>query len=265
VFLPVGWVVIPCPAVMKRDADAYARIVDGFLESESLPVSAEHDCPYLPGWQTRCEGFCIDEMDPEVYAGLMDRNFRRSGRVIYRPVCAECNECRALRVPVQGFQLSRSQKRVLKRNRDVQATVGRPELTDEKLRLWVAYLDFQHDETMSRSREALSDFLYDSPVDGVEICYRLADELVGVSLADRSREALSSVYMFFAPRHRRRSLGTYSALWEIDYCRRSGITYYYLGYYVAESKTMAYKSRFAPCEVLNDSRVWVQFGDRQDG
>lgn len=244
---------------MTREGAAYARIVDAFLKTESLPVSAEHNCPYLPGVRARCEGFCTDELDPEVYARLMDRNFRRSGHVIYRPVCPECNECRTLRVPVHRFKPSRSQRRVLKRNRDVQAAVGPPVLTDEKWQLFLAYMDFQHDDTMSRERQDITDFLYDPPVDTIEICYRLGDELVGVSIADRSRDALSSVYMYFAPQHRRRSLGTYSALWEIDHCRRSGIPYYYLGYYIAGARTMAYKARFAPCEVLNDSNVWVEF------
>lgn len=250
---------------MNRDAAAYARVVDAFLESESLPVSAEHACPYLPGLQAQCEGFCIDELDPEIYARLMDRNFRRSGRVIYRPVCPTCHECRALRVPVHRFGPSRSQRRVARRNRDLQVTVGPPELTDEKWGLFLAYMEFQHDDTMSRQRQDITDFLYNPPVDGVEICYRLGDELAAVSIVDRSRDALSSVYVYFAPRHQRRSLGTYSALWEIDYCRRSGMSYYYLGYYIAGARTMAYKSRFAPCQVLNASHEWVEFEPQEGG
>ncbi|HUU82669.1 MAG TPA: arginyltransferase [Phycisphaerae bacterium] len=250
---------------MTPKTAAYARIVDAFLETEALPMSAQHDCPYLPGQLARCEGFSIHELDPEIYARLMDRNFRRSGRVIYRPVCRECTECRALRVPVHRFKPSRSQRRALKRNRDVGVTVGRPELTEEKWNLFLAYIDFQHDDTMSRDREDIVDFLYRPPVDGLEICYRLKDELVGVSIADRSADALSSVYMYFAPKHRRRSLGTYSALWEIDYCRRSGMTYYYLGYYVAGARTMAYKARFTPCEVLDSSHTWVEFQPPESG
>jgi arginine-tRNA-protein transferase len=247
---------------MDQEA-AYARIVDAFLESESLPLSDAHACPYLPGRQARCEGFCVEDMHPEIYAELMDRNFRRSGRVIYRPVCPGCNECRTLRVAVERFRPSRSQRRVIRRNRDVQVTVGAPEFSDPKWRLLVEYLDFQHDDTMSRAQEELADFLYSNPVDSVEICYRLGDELVGVSIADQSRQVLSSVYMYFAPGHHRRSLGTYSALWEIDYCCRSGIRYYYLGYHVAGSRTMSYKARFAPCELLDTSHRWVAFGPQE--
>ena len=65
-----------------------------------------------------------------------------------------------------------------------------------------------------------------------------------------------SVYMFFDPRYSDRSLGTYSILWEIDYCRRQGLSYYYLGYFVAGSKTMAYKARFKPYELLDNAFCW---------
>ncbi len=234
-----------------------ARIVDWFLADETLPVSPEHDCPYLPDRRARTAAFLADQTDPEIYTELMNRGFRRSGKLIYRPACEGCDECRPLRVPVDDFAPSRSQRRVRRRNADLTVEVGPPELTDEKFRIFVAYLDAQHDRTMSRDRDTLNDFLYESPVDTLEICYRLGPELVAVSLVDRSDRALSSVYVYFDPKHRRRSPGTYAALWEIDYCRRIGLPYYYLGYYVAGSKTMDYKVRFGPCEILDPSLTWI--------
>ena len=114
---------------------------------------------------------------------------------------------------------------------------------------------------MTGSLEEFDDFLYTSPVDTLEFKYYLGRRLVGVSLVDRSPRSLSSVYMYFDPDHSRRSLGTYSILWEIDYCRRSGILYYYLGFYVADCRAMAYKARFRPCAVLEDRRHWVKLGE----
>jgi len=242
---------------------AARRLAAKFLREQPLPMGAEHDCPYLPGRTARCQGFYAEELHPEVYAALLDHGFRRSGKVIYRAACPSCTACRQLRVPVADFRPSRSQRRVLRRNQDIEVTVHRPGLTKPKWRLFVAYLDSQHDQTMPRSIESMADFLYNSPVDTVEIDYRLGGELVAVSLADRSREALSSVYVYFAPRHSRRSLGTFSALWEIAYCRRSGIPHYYLGYYVAGAKTMNYKVRFRPCEILDESGTWVRHAARQ--
>ncbi|MHC4063369.1 MAG: arginyltransferase [Planctomycetota bacterium] len=232
--------------------------VDWFLDAEQLPLGPEHECPYLPDRTARCEAFFLEELDPEIYTALMGRGFRRSYRLIYRPACEGCDACQQLRVPVAEFSPSRSQRRVWRRNGDLRVTVGPPELTDRKWRMFEAYLDFQHDELMSRSRQCMAEFLYESPVATLEICYLLGDELVAVSIVDRSLAALSSVYVYFAPQHSCRSPGTFSVLWEIDYCRRSGIPYYYLGYYVRGSRTMDYKIRFRPCEILDAAHTWIR-------
>jgi len=250
------WYHRPSPMNPDQLIEAQA-MVEALLGTRQLPTSPEHECAYLPGLTARVEGFQVDRIDPELYHALMDRGFRRSGCLVFRPVCPACRECVPLRVPVEVFRPTRSQRRVLRRNRDLRVTVGAPKLTDRKHRMYAAYLDDQHDGTMSRSRRALSDFLYDSPVNTLEFCYRLKNRLVAVSIADRSRAALSSVYVFFDPRFRRRSLGTFSALWEIDFCRRAGTAFYYLGYYVAGSARMNYKARFRPCEILDPSRGWV--------
>lgn len=236
----------------------HQTLVDSFLEAVRLPATREHDCPYLPNRRARSEVLFVHRLDPETYQAMMDRGFRRDCRVIYRPTCDGCSACQQIRVPVADFSPSRSQRRVWRRNQDLRVTIGQPDLTDQKWRMFTSYLDFQHDETMPRSRESMAQFLYDSPVDTVEICYWLNEELTAVSIADRSLAALSSVYVYFAPEHGGRSPGTFAALWEIDYCRRSDIPYYYLGYYVAGAKTMDYKIRFRPCEILDGSHTWIR-------
>jgi arginyl-tRNA--protein-N-Asp/Glu arginylyltransferase len=45
-------------------------------------------------------------------------------------------------------------------------------------------------------------------------------------------------------------------LWEIEDCRARQIAYYYLGYYVPGSRTMAYKARFRPAEILDSDGEW---------
>ncbi|HEY3245818.1 MAG TPA: arginyltransferase, partial [Phycisphaerae bacterium] len=224
------------------------RAVLSVLE-DSLSCSGDFGCPYLPGRVARSEGFHVDSLAGEWYRWLLDRGFRRSGHVIYRPVCRGCGECRQIRVPTAEFQPTRSQRRVRRRNVDVQVSSGAPQLDEERWRLYCAYLNARHDGSMSRTRAAFVDFLYGSCIETQEVCYRLDGRLVGVSILDVVPDAWSSVYMFYDPTEQRRSLGTYSVLWEIEECRRRGIAYYYLGYYVAGSPTMAYKARFAPHEL----------------
>lgn len=227
---------------------------------DALPVlTPTTPCPYLPGLSSRSEAYLMDELGGDLYTWLMSLGFRRSGHIVYRPRCQSCNECRPLRVPAERFVPSRSMRRVWRRNVDVTMDVGEPEATEEKHGLFCRYLDDQHDDTMSRSFEAYLDFLYRSPMDTLEYRYRLGDQLVGVSICDRCPDGLSSVYMYFDPTQRKRSLGTLSVLREIQWCKLQGLPFYYMGYYVAGSKTMAYKARFRPNETLISEGRWATF------
>ena len=148
-------------------------------------------------------------------------------------------------------------RRVWSRNADIRVVRDLAEPTDEKYAMYVRYLEHQHDDTMSRGYEPFVRFLYDSPVSACEFDYYLGDRLVGVSLADCCPSGLSSVYMYFDPDHRARSLGTFSILWEIEHCVQQQVPYYYLGYYVAACPAMSYKARFRPNEVLDPTRGWI--------
>ena len=49
---------------------------------------------------------------------------------------------------------------------------------------------------------------------------------------------------------KKRSLGTHTIIWLIERARTVGQPYVYLGYWVPESRKMAYKARFRPAEIL---------------
>lgn len=213
-------------------------------------------CPYLPERASASEGFAVAGLPSTIYEQLMNLGFRRSGQYVYRPVCGSCHECVPLRVPIETFVPSRSQRRALRRNEDVAVSVGEPVCDDEKWRMYTAYIAHQHDGAMSTDREDFAAFLYAKVTDTIEMTYRIGPRIVGIGLCDVCSDCLSSVYFFFDPVESRRSLGTYSVLMEIDECRRRGLSYWYAGYYVRDCSRMSYKSAFRPNELLVEGGRW---------
>ena len=224
------------------------------------PASGQ-PCPYLPGRAASLEVFLLPRLEPAQHLELLARGFRRSGLLLYRPRCPACAACIQVRVLTAEFRPTASMRRVWKRNRELRVEPGPLDPNDEKFELFCRYLDAQHDRQMARTREVFEDFLYSTCTDTHEIRYHLGERLVGVSIVDALPAALSSVYMFFDPAVGQRSLGTYSILWEIEHCRQAGWLHYYLGYYVADSRTMAYKARFRPQERLVDRRHWRRYAE----
>ena len=227
------------------------------LEEEAPPAGEPFPCPYLPGRVSRNITILAQRMPPGLYHSFMDLNFRRMGRLFYRPDCEGCRECRMLRVPVPGFRPSRSQRRCGSRNADLRIEVGEPRVDAERQRLYADYLAARHDGQMDGSPSELQSFLYTSSIATLEVTYRLDGRLVAVGIADVEPLALSAVYCYFDPGLSSRSLGVFNVLALVEESRKRRIPYLYLGYYVAASPRMSYKASFRPCEQLGADGRWV--------
>ncbi|HBB21189.1 MAG TPA: arginyltransferase, partial [Pseudomonas sp.] len=91
-----------------------------------------HACSYLPDEQATTLFLDPSQpMDVQVYAELSEMGFRRSGDHLYRPHCQRCSACIPARIPVNAPELSRQQKRILKRNADLQVRGVRPAFSEE--------------------------------------------------------------------------------------------------------------------------------------
>src|SRR5665213_45517 len=89
-----------------------------------LTVLPEHRCAYLPDRVAQSRAFWAERMAPEVYHALMDAGFRRSGKLVYQPVCRGCRQCLPIRVPLATFQPSKSQRRSVRKNADLVVSKG---------------------------------------------------------------------------------------------------------------------------------------------
>jgi leucyl-tRNA---protein transferase len=227
--------------------------------SVPLTVFPEHECSYLPGRKSISRGFLIGQMPGGTYHRFMNAGFRRSGKLLYQPVCRGCRACMSLRVPVETFRVSKSQRRCARRNQDLQITWDEPAVTPEKYELYRRYVTIWHEKNdeEEQSWEGFASFLYDSPVDTIECCYRdAAGRLLAVGICDVCAASLSSVYFYHEPDESRRGLGTFGALCEIEMTGKLGIPHYYLGYWVNGCAAMQYKASFRPCEILHPDGTW---------
>lgn len=223
-------------------------------------VTSPSPCPYLP---ERFERKVFTELKGphagELNDALSRIGFRRSQTVAYRPSCVDCAACISVRVVADEFRPSATQRRELKRNGDLVASVCRPWSTIEQFELLQRYLGERHPGGGMTSMEEVdfADMVEHTPVDSWVIEYRepTADgspgRLVGACLTDRQGDGLSMIYSFYEPSLEQRSLGTYIILDNILRVGRMGLPYVYLGYLVQNSAKMHYKARFLPQERLS--------------
>jgi leucyl-tRNA---protein transferase len=223
-------------------------------------LTAPSPCPYLPGREERkVFTHLIGRRAAALNDTLTQSGFRRSQTIAYRPACETCRSCVSVRVKTAEFRPSKSLRRVLDRNRDLESTVVATEPTAEQYSLFRAYLDARHADGGMADMTVLdySMMVEDSHVESRLVEYRLTDgssrrqgPLVAVCLTDLLADGLSMVYSFYAPDAEKRSLGSFMILDHIERARRLGLAHLYLGYWVEGSKKMAYKARFLPQERL---------------
>ena len=225
-------------------------------------LTAPSPCPYLVGQQERkIFTHLVGKRAAALNDLLTQTGFRRSQTIAYRPACESCRACVSVRVLVDDFRPSDSQRRALRANRDLVGTFVQPKPTNEHFNLFRAYLDARHPEGGMADMSAL-DFammVEDTHIETHLTEYRVrkypSDEaasgpLYAVCLTDRLADGLSLVYSFYTPRHARRSLGAFVILDHIEKARRLGLPHVYLGYWVEGSKKMGYKSAYLPQERL---------------
>ena len=166
-----------------------------------------------------------------------------------------------LRVDLERFSPTRSQRRVLRANREARVVIRPAEVDEEKSQLFVKHR-LRFSENIPSS---LADFLSPAPAAvpcaNVELCVYAGDKLVGVTFLDLGKTASSAVYAIFDPAAARSSPGIFMMLRSIEFSRKRGYRYYYPGYAYQEPYNYDYKKRFRGLEYLDWDAGWKPYAN----
>jgi arginine-tRNA-protein transferase len=217
--------------------------------------SLNDKCSYLKDKEQITHYKIIDNCGAIHCQDLVERGFRRFGKMYFRPICGDCNECQSIKIDVNNFVFSKSHKRVMKKAAHIKSYIQSPTLTKAHINLFMKYHLYMSHKKGWEYQETTPEHYYNSFVNGhenygYEILYYDRDRLVGVDLVDILESGVSSIYFYYDPEYTEYSLGKLSLLLQIKYAQQHNKKWIYLGYYVEDSPSLSYKSSYRPFVTL---------------
>ena len=213
--------------------------------------SLNDKCSYIKDKEQTTHYKVIENCSAQNCQDLIERGFRRFGKMYFRPICGDCKECQSIKIDVENFTFSKSQKRIIKKASHIKSYVQTPTLSQAHLDLFTKYHLHMKDKKEWSYNETTAEHYYQSFVTGhnefgYEVLYFDEDKLIGVDLIDILEDGISSIYFYYDPDYSQYSLGKLSLYNQIKFASRSNKKWIYLGYYVQDCPSLSYKSEYKP-------------------
>ena len=213
--------------------------------------SVDSECSYLDNLKQTTYYKIIENCSTTECQELIERGFRRFGKMYFRPICSTCSECQSIKIDVVNFEFSKSQRRVLRKASHIKSYIQKPTLTQKHLDLFKKYhlhmkdaKDWEYTETTPQAYHA--SFVNGDNEFGYEILYYDEDKLIGVDLIDILDDGVSSIYFYYDTDYMNLSLGKLSLYNQILYAKELKLKWIYLGYYVKDCPSLSYKAHYKP-------------------
>jgi arginine-tRNA-protein transferase len=206
------------------------------------------------------EEFDAARVSPDQLDALLASGWRHFGTQFFRYNFAlyqfDIRRVIPLRIRLADFTFSRSQRRVLRRNQDLETVVRPIEITTNS-----EFLFHRHKQ---RFNHGVPDSIYDFlsrepavvPTEANEVAVFHGGRLVAASYFDIGAFSVSGIYAMFEPTLNSRSLGIFTLLKEIEFAIESGKRFYYLGYAYEGESFYDYKKRFRATEEFDWKGEW---------
>ncbi len=235
------------------------------LQKLQFYVTTPYQCGYLPNQLAQSLIASPQSLvNTQVYSGLIQQGFRRSGKFAYRPHCEHCRACTPVRLLLARFSPTRSQQRAFKQHQALSVRILPLGFHEKHYILYAQYQSIRHADDSSQNGNLNDDveqyrqFLCHSNVDSLMIEFSDAQgDIKIVSVVDVVQDGISAVYTFYDATERKNSYGTYSIVWLSQWTQTLNLPYLYLGYWIPDSPKMAYKQLFKPLEKLIDGE-WIE-------
>jgi len=217
--------------------------------------SIDEKCSYIDNLEQRTHYKIVDECSKEYCLYLIERGWRRFGNMFFRPICLTCTKCESIKIDVQNYTFSKSERRVLKKAQHLDIVIQTPSISPKHIELFNAYHTHMHtkkswDLQVVNPKNYYMSFVHGHGDFGKEILYYDENKLIGVDLVDILDDGISSIYFYYDPSYEKLSLGKLSLLKQIEHAKNNSLEWIYLGYYVEENSSLAYKSTYKPYHQL---------------